>query len=197
MSPPPDTFSIVIFLPETIERRFRRWAEETPGASWPAWGGHITLLPTAQARAPLAQIQERVEAVCARYHPFEVRLAQPRAVPDWTRPRYHAVFLSFTDQDDMGMRVLRRLQEELDQATAELRSDLYPELKRTDFIPHITLALGLAQPEADEMVEQLREIGLAAQFVVDTLWMVVFQQDGESEEVQRRRIPIPLAAPAK
>ncbi len=92
--PAPMLTSLQILLPDRIDREFRRWAKRTPGSSWPSWGGHVTLLPrVAIAHLDQATLRQRIEAVCARYEPFQIYIDEILHDADYTRPGYEGVFL--------------------------------------------------------------------------------------------------------
>jgi 2'-5' RNA ligase len=186
--------TIQILLPEAVEKRFQKWANRTPGASWPQWGGHITLLSPFTATVERAKIEQRIVQVCANYQPFPIHLSQIVAMQDWTRPHYRAVFLAFGNEADNGQSTLLSLQRDLDAALRPLRNDLQPEVSLKPYWPHITLALGLAEAEANLMISGMRADGLSAQFEVDTIWLVTLRQL-EDEEPQTQRVRIPLGAP--
>ena len=42
--------SVQILLPERMDNRLEQRTEAMPGASWPTWGGHVTLVPPFKAR---------------------------------------------------------------------------------------------------------------------------------------------------
>jgi 2'-5' RNA ligase len=192
-----ERFSIQILLPEAVERRFQRWATRTPGASWPQWGGHITLLPPFTATADRAAIEQRMTQICANYQPFTVNLSQLVAMQDWTRPHYQAVFLTFDSEPENGQARLLCLQRDLDAALRPLRNDLLPEVSQKLYWPHITLALGLADTEASLLVNSMRADGLSAQFEVDGVWLVTFRQpEGAEQQVERMRVPLGAPIPA-
>jgi 2'-5' RNA ligase len=189
-----ERLSVQILLPEAIEKRFQRWASRTPGASWPQWGGHITLLPAFAATVERALLEVRMAQICAKYPRFTINLSQITAMQDWTRPHYKGVFLTFGAEADNGQLQLLTLQRDLDAALRPLRDDLVPEVSRKPFWPHITLAIGLADAEANLMVNGIRADGLTAQFEVDSVWLLTFRQP-EGEELQVERSRIALGAP--
>ncbi|HXF62172.1 MAG TPA: 2'-5' RNA ligase family protein [Caldilineaceae bacterium] len=183
--------SIHILLPEVIDRRFERWAKKMPGASWPAWGGHITLVPSFVPVCPQAEVQERVARAVSAFAPFRVSLSEPEAVQDWTRPQYKAVMLKVDDLDSEDHQELVRLQAAIAQALAPVRTQVRPELADQPFVPHLTLALGLSENEAAKLVNAIRADPVEAEFVVDGVWLVVMTpSDGSEPKV--RRIPIQL-----
>ena len=199
----PGLLSVHLLLPESLERRLERWTKKMPGTSWPAWGGHITLVPNFAPRGTMAEVRAIVEATCADRKPFPVRLAEPLSVRDTTRPDYCAVFLAVADQveyqgvedeDDRPHQQLHELRETLLAALEPLREDIRPELLEQPFLPHVTLALGLGETEATHLVRAIREDPLIAEFVVETVWLV---RQRSGEEKRYDRYPIPLGGIAR
>lgn len=177
-----DRFSIQILLPDDVDRSLRRWTEETPGASWPSWGGHVTLLPRFRALISAEELGERVVAACARFSPMDLRLTEIVEMKDWTRSGYSGVFLVPSAEPGSGMKRLKALQAELDGALAPVREDLAPEVTRHDFLPHVTLALAVSEAEATKMVSRARAQSLSAEFTLDRVWLLQFiaAADGET-----------------
>lgn len=187
--------SVHILLPEAVDRRLERWTRTMPGTSWPTWGGHITLVPNFVPRGSTEEIRAAIESVCAQAQPFMVRFAAPIATQDSTRPGYFAVFLTVeeTATDSEGVR-LPQLRSKLLLALEPLREDLRPQLVDLPFLPHVTLALGLGESEAAKLVREMRAEPLAAEFKVDTVWLVA-QSIGESAKFDRHPIALGPDAP--
>jgi 2'-5' RNA ligase len=189
--------SVNILLPEALDRRLQRRTDKLPGASWPAWGGHITLVPLFRVRGTLDVLRTTLAAVCATEQPFEVRFGLPLAVQDSTRQGYAALFLAVegvdnnhvlpTEQADMSP--LHTLRDRLLEALAPLRDDLYPTLVEQHFHPHVTLALSLAESEASRLVREMRADPVSAQFTVEQVWLVT-QMAGEGGRIEREAVPL-------
>jgi 2'-5' RNA ligase len=184
--PQASRLSVNILLPEPLDRRLARWAKAMPGASWPAWGGHITLLSSFVPTLPVADVLARVAAVGEQHAPFTVRLRAPVAIQDVTRPDYDAVFLTVDDEDEPDHHAVRALREDLLAALADVRTDVRRELQQQAFLPHITLALSLAKAEAETLVRAIRAEPLEAEFVVEVIWVLeqIAQAELESKTVR-------------
>lgn len=180
-------YSVHILLPESLERRLAEWTEKTPGASWPVWGGHISLLTRFTTPLTLEELEARVDWVCRKFAPLALEFGDATSVRDVTRPGYHAVFLVLSDPDANASAALFRLRAEIDAQLAEVRAPVREELDGQAFLPHITLALGLSEAEAQTMVNTLRSDGLRAAFSVDAVWLIVERPDRAPEQ---RRIAL-------
>ncbi len=187
--------SVHILLPESIDRRFRRRVEKLPGASWPAWGGHITLVSSFVPTCPPEQVFNLVAQAVGGFKAFSVRLTEAVADEDVTRPHFHAVFIQLGDPESEDHQSLVRLQQVINAALAPVRADTKPELDAIAFTPHLTLALGLGDHEAAKLVNALRSDPMEAEFMVDAVWLVLMWPD-EAREPRTDRIPIPLAKPS-
>ncbi len=141
-------FSVQILLPAALQRQFERWTDETEGASWPAHGGHVTLLPLFHTALTREDVLGHVAAVCRRTKTFTLCLDVPKAVPDITRPDYFAVFLAAAEEWETGFAEAVTLRAALAHTLAAQRNDLLPEVSARPFLPHITLALGVSEREA-------------------------------------------------
>lgn len=213
-APNPPQLSVHILLPEAINRRLERWTHKMEGASWPAWGGHVTLVPNFIERGEPGSVRAAVEAVCAHEEPFTVHFAAPSALQDSTRPDYFAVFLAVegvtqdaedeadtadddeTEGEHDAVQPIRHLRQKLLDTLQPLREDLYPQLVAQRFFPHVTLALGLGELEAQKLVREIRAEPLTAEFKVEVVWLVT-QTFGEGGRFERQPIPLGQVAAAE
>lgn len=181
-------FSVHIMLPEPIDRRLQRWTHKMPGASWPAWGGHVTLVPNFMTPLTVEAMRVLLQSVCAEQTPFGVRFGAPLAVQDITRPDYFAVFLTVEDDQGAGEGgPLHQLRALLLAVLEPVREDARPVLLEQSFLPHVTLALGLGEVEANRVVKSLRAEAIMAEFTVATLWLVT-----QSPGARFERYPVAL-----
>lgn len=191
----PTRLSVQILLPESIERRLERRTQKLPGASWPVWGGHITLVPNFIARGTVEEVRALLIAFCAYAEPFTLRLDAPIAVHDATRPDYAALFLTVKGVDDEADQRLHALRNNLLAVLEPLREDVRPELAVMPFLPHVTLALGLGENEAARLVRTIQAEPIEAEFVVEVIWLIV-QTLGESTRYDRYPISLGKVSPA-
>jgi 2'-5' RNA ligase len=181
----PVTYSLQVLLPDALNRSISTWAAKMPGASWPEAGGHVTLAPRFYASCTTAELEARLAAVCAKVAPFDLRLGSPAVVPDLTRPAYHAVFLTPGADTDVGIAEILSLRSAIDRALEPVRTWLHPELDRQPFLPHLTLALGVAQSEAHKLFQSLRVEPLVAEWSVDAIWLQIYRDDAKALDQRR------------
>jgi 2'-5' RNA ligase len=98
------------------------------------------------------------------------------------------VFLLIEEQGDEPVR-LQKLRAALLQALAPLREDLRPELLQQTFMPHVTLALGLGEAEAAKMIQAMRADPLAAEFIVEAVWLSV-KPSNDGGRMERHSFPL-------
>jgi 2'-5' RNA ligase len=99
--------------------------------------------------------------------------------------------LTVDDEDAAHHHGVRALREDLLAALADVRREVRRELNLQAFTPHITLALSLAQEEAETLVRAIRTDPLEADFDVEVFW-VLEQVSGEGRETKTLRHPIGL-----
>jgi len=186
----PLTYSVLILLPDALQKQFERWTDETAGASWPAFGGHVTLLPSFRSELPAEAVEERVAAVCGAHEPFTLQLVKPLAVADRTRQDYFAVFLAAEEDADSGYAKIAALRDDLDQALAPVKHDLQPEVLSRPFLPHITLALGVSEREAGHVVRACVESGLTAEFAVEGVTLFAAAEMEDAGTPQQTVVPL-------
>lgn len=167
-------YSVSILLPDGVNREFRRWTKNAPGASWPSWGGHITLLPPFRTELPAEKVYQRVSTICATHSPINLCLDRIVHEQDWTRPSFRGVFIKMDREviNHSGARRLGKLRTDLKLALMSQAED--PALEQRAFDPHITLALGLSEREAQDIVEAARADKLSIRFVVRQIWLLGF-----------------------
>jgi 2'-5' RNA ligase len=187
-------WTVQILLPENADRELQRKTDKTPGASWPAWGGHMTLLPMCTSTVDENTLQEAVAQAVAGFGPMEIELSNFAVEQDLTRPDYCAVFLTLGDGQEQTLEQLRSLRNRIFEATRTLRKDLWPALESSEFVPHVTLAMGLSESEANAVVRQLRAEGLSVHFRLKEVLLLGFAAGGGAEPI--RAYSFPLSAPA-
>ena len=195
-SPRPAQLSVNILLPEAVDRRLERWAHRMPGASWPSWGGHVTLVPNFVPRAGVDEVHAILAGVCKDEMPFSVRFGAPLAVQDATRPDFAALFLKVEEVATNGEEGrLAALRSNLLAALTPVREDVRPQLTEMPFMPHVTLALGLGESEASKLVQQMRVEPIVAEFRVEVIWLVT-QTFGDGGRFVRQPIALGSAPSA-
>lgn len=182
--------SVQILLPDSTDRRFERWADKVPGASWPGWGGHITLVPPFVPTVPPEEVYQRLQTVCQKLSPFRVRLAEPVAVQDATRPDYKAVFLAVAQDKDLDHNYLFAAYTAVNAAVADMTHGTHAGLAEQPFLPHITLALSIGEMEAARMVKNMKADPIQAKFRVDELSLVLMITQGTDRRVEKRSLPL-------
>ena len=208
----PKLLTVQILLPESVDRKLEDRAEELPGASWPEWGGHITLIPQFLPLVPEDEIVAIIEAVCAEEPPIVVEFGEPVAKQDLTRREYTIVMLSVAEVNeeaehspevagengtgeahaeisltsrDADCKRLCDLRMRLLDALQGVREDLYPQVVAKPYRPHVTLAFALGENEAQQVVRALRAEPIEGEFVVEVLWLIQHGAGNPSDYTRR------------
>ena len=185
-TPAPTSYSVQLVLPDAITQPLDEWATGAEGASIPAAGWHITLLPSFVSRTGEATLTALLAAVAARHMPYAVRLSRIELVADRTRNGYAAVFLA--ERDDGQNRRLHTLQADLAESLAPLRTATQPGLNGAPFTPHVSLALAVSEKEGERLASSARRAGLTLEFEADAFWLLrrVELTTGEVDLSRRR-----------
>lgn len=161
-------YAFAIALPPETDAVLRRWTESTPGASYDAAGGHVTVARCKGDLEPEALL-EPFESACRQVRPFEVTLCRTARGPYWDKPGLEIVMLvGGRPEDVQGVLTLR---ERVLAAVGPLGVRL---AEGEAFVPHLTLTTGLAAREALEL-EAAAE-GLALRFTASE---VMYWSGGE------------------
>ena len=168
-TPAPTSYSVQLVLPEATTEPLDEWATEAEGASIPAAGWHITLLPSFVSRTGEETLTALLAEVAARHIPCAVRLSHIELVADRTRNGYAAVFLA--EREDGQNRRLHTLQADLSESLAPLRTATQPGLDGTPFTPHVSLALAVSEKEGERLASSARRAGIILEFEADAFWL--------------------------
>lgn len=168
-TPAPTSYSVQLVLPEAVTEPLDEWATEADGASIPAAGWHITLLPSFVSRASEETLTALLAEVAARHMPFAVHLSRIELVADRTRNGYAALFLA--EREDGQNRRLHTLQADLAESLAPLRTVTQPGLDGAHYTPHVSLALAVSEKEGERLASSARRAGLILEFEADAFWL--------------------------
>ena len=164
-------FSLVLALPEDEDERLRLWARSAPPATWPAWGGHVTIWPALEPAEGIDALVARLQAVVARFEAYELSIGDVALKPFWGSPHLYTAQL-VPGQHDTGRSELDGLRAGLYQSLGDVAIDLHPETRSNWFEPHISLTVGLEHDAAASVVEAARRDGLRARFVVQRVDLI-------------------------
>lgn len=165
----PARYSVQILLPDEIDSRLRNWCKNAPGATWPAWGGHVTVLPAFHPAEPLYRIEEAIAGVASGFAPFQVSLDHVRCRPHLVRPALCIVFLTTHRRRPAG---LWDLHQQLMNAVSPMALPEWDRLWRGPFRPHVSLTTGLSSEAADRLLESTIRDNLQISFEVDQVYLM-------------------------
>jgi len=171
-------YSVQIMLPDDEQTRLWQWTQATPGATWPTWGGHVTLVNGFLPNCPIALIEREIGDMVKAFSPFELCLNQAICVEHWRRPGLWTVLLVNRNRADAGIRALLRLHNALSAALDPLKHDLFPEVSQRPYLPHLMLTWGLPRAEARALAKVATQARLESRFRVQDIWLLEFRPQG-------------------
>ena len=160
--------SLVLALPAGENARIEGWARGAPPATWPDWGGHVTIWPALEPALDLNALVFMLQSVVGRFQSFELSMSRPELKPFWGSPRLYTAQL-VAGEDDIGASDLDALRAGLYQSLSDVAVDLHPETRSNWFEPHISLTVGLDHDDAAAVVDAARRDSLSARFVVQSV----------------------------
>ena len=160
--------SLVLALPADENTRIQRWTLNAPPATWPEWGGHVTIWPAFEPSTSLDALVAMLQTVVGRFEAFELSMSQVALKPFWGSPRLYTAQLVAGD-DDEGATELDALRAGLYQSLSDVAVDLHPETRSNWFEPHISLTVGLDHDDASAVIDAARRDSLSARFVVQSV----------------------------
>jgi len=175
-------YILEIPLPADVDERLRHWTERTPGATWPSWGGHITLLDSFAPRGDMEPVVSRIETVCTTHVPFEICFDSVVCDAYWVEPDLRTVLLVSSSRYQEGYRALVRLHRSLRGELADVTRDVRPEVSDRPYVPHLSLTAGLPAPEAVKVMEAAQAAQLKVEFVVRSISLLEFVEGTEGEK---------------
>ncbi|MFZ1768563.1 MAG: 2'-5' RNA ligase family protein [Caldilinea sp.] len=177
----PTQYSVYLMLPEAATRALDAWATDAAGASIPAAGWHMTLLPAFASKADEAKLMALIEEVALRHAPFAVHLSHVELVADHTRAGYAALFLtdghsqtqhSQAQHSQAQHSALYALQADLAENLATIRIGTQSTLDDASFRPHVTLALAVSEKEGERLATSARRAALQVSMDVGAMWVM-------------------------
>lgn len=157
-------YSLQILLPGELDSQMREWCRRSPGATWPDWGGHITLLPTFRPLRPMSALEEAIRRVTSKYGMFRVRLSDVWCRPHLVKPGSCIVFVTAHRRDPAE---LWDMQAELAAAVGPLVNPEWVRLWGEPFRPHISLTTGLSRRQAEDLLRAACDDHLEVTFWAD------------------------------
>ncbi|HAI21967.1 MAG TPA: hypothetical protein DCM14_08760 [Clostridiales bacterium UBA8153] len=156
------SYSVHVLLPPAMDRRLRQWCAMSPGCDWPRWGGHITLIPAFHLAVPLVRLIAATERSVQSRREFRVVLDEVRSERHITKPGLYLVYLA--GRHPTANVELASLRASLAAGLEGLKVDASPLVARHPFVPHISLTLGLPEPEALLLKARAEQDGLHVTF---------------------------------
>lgn len=172
-------YGIALPLPSEEDARLRRWVDETPGATWPSWGGHITVVPSFGLVAQREELQAALSQVAAEAEPFSVSLSQVAAKPhafsagDWT------AHLAIDEAG--GGRQLLALRAALHRRLNSLVDELHPDARQAWYVFHVSLVGRASQAVARQIAQRAMAAELSASFEAGRLDLIAHPQTAQDD----------------
>lgn len=167
-------YGLEIPLPPDVDEQLHGWAKRTPRATWPKWGGHITILNRFAVEGELEPVIRKIELVSGSFNPFVIRFDRVVCDKHWLDPDLAAVFLTSSPNDEQGHRTLIELHDAVCAALATLKQDIQPETSHRAYIPHLSLTSGLPEPDASRLADAVRASGLKLAFTAENISLLEF-----------------------
>ena len=193
MSHSPSQCTLEIPLPPRIDQQFRRWVERTPGATWPRWGGHVTILNRFGPERGIEPVIQEIEPVCAAFRPFAIQLDRLICDPHWLEPRMECVIL-VSRHDQEGYRTLIELHDTVCARLDTLTRGVQLEICKRAYVPHLSLTSGLSESEAPRLAQAAHASHLKVEFAVQSISLLEFAEGASGKEEMRRARSFALAS---
>jgi hypothetical protein len=155
-------YSLHIFLPDDIENNFNGWVSRTPYASWPSWGGHITIIPKFKPMISKEVIEKELSEICSVFPAFPVQFAQVFCQIHLLNPSLKLVYLSSPSDSKSYVRLAR------------LQTLLAERLNSLDnrYTPHLSLSLGLEEEKALQVANAAKKANLKLDFTATNICLL-------------------------
>lgn len=157
-------YALVAPLPRAVEVRIEDAFLGLLGASKPIMGYHVTLVgPFVWAGEPDEHRLRRVAETCAAWPPLAVRIHGLSAFRATNR---NALYIPVLESESLEA-LHRALKTILEPAMIQERPSL-----QGDYVPHITLGLGLTDSELERVMAGWQERVLDERFLVDSVHLL-------------------------
>jgi hypothetical protein len=182
----PALYSLEVLLPEPLRLEANRWLTLWPGATWPPWGAHITLLVDLAASGDdfLADLSQ----ACAQQAPFSVCFDRVVVGDHWAKPGLKTVMLVVDPRRDPDAEALRRLRLDLISKLGLTPEAIWPEVEGRAYRPHISLTAGLPEAAASRLARAVAASKVSVRFVVDEIWLLQIDARAQPEQQEERPV---------
>lgn len=172
-------------MPPAIDERLHNWAKRVPGATWPKWGGHVTILNRFAVDGALEPVTHEIERVSGSFDPFVIRFDRVVCDAHWLDPDLTAVFLTNASPDEKGYRTLVALHDSVSAALAPIIRHMHPEASRRAYVPHLSLTSGLPEPDCARLADAAQAFDLKLEFRVENISLLEFVIEPGGKEQMR------------
>ena len=175
LAKPEKNYGLFILLPLRLDRQLETWTRATPGATWPEWRGHITLLNSFTPKVSRKKLLASLLEVCQTNASFDINLDRVSRQRHLVRENLETVMLVESQPDTSAglyelrstlLANLRRIKED---------GDITRKVAARPYLPHLSLTMGLPQEDARALAKSARDAELSAQFQVDRVHLVSFE----------------------
>lgn len=162
-------FTLQFLLPPSQEDRLRDWIQLHRYATWPNWGGHITLVNIFKLRDSAEQLVEVIGKKSRDTEPFKIffnRLVMER---HRVHQGLYTVYLTHSSDAVHEQDRLREFHDEIINLLQPIVSFRQKELETINYRQHLSLTWGLPKKHALELYEQARNWKLELWCELDSL----------------------------
>ena len=161
-------YAVIVRLPRAIEVRIEDAYLSRLGTTRPIMGYHVTLLGPFYIHDNCEEIAvRRVQAVCRRTRPFEIRL---QGLGTITEQDNNVVYVRIADPAHLAALHNTLLRETEDVVTPQ--NERYREWTAERYMPHVTVGLGMTDNELAEFLRGSFRFEIDATLEVTRLWLV-------------------------
>jgi len=172
-------------LPPAVDERLRSWSKRTPGATWPRWGGHVTILNRFAVDGELEPVVHEIERVSGSFGPFAIRFDRVVCDRHWLDPDLTAVFLTSSSDDEHGYRTLVDLHDRVSAALTPIIRHIQPETSQRAYVPHLSLTTGLPESDCARLEDAAQASGLEVEFPAENISLLEFGIGSGGKEEMR------------
>ncbi len=165
-------FTLQFLLPPAQESRLRDWAQQHHYATWPNWGGHITLVNIFESQIPNSLLVDILSQKCRQTPAFRIFFNRLILEHHRIHQGLYTVYLTYPRHSPEESYRLRNFHEEIISLLQPHVDFKQKELETSRYRQHLSLTWGVPKEQALALYEEALRWKLELWCVVDSLTLL-------------------------
>lgn len=167
-----ELYTLQFLLPPSQETLLRDWIQRHRYATWPNWGGHITLVNIFEPWIDIEEIAALFDNICRQTAPFKIYFNRVVMEHHRVHQGLYTVYLTHPTPCIHECNELKRFHEEIIALLGPAVEFQQKELETKRYRQHLSLTWGVPKEQARELYEQARDWRLELWCILDSITLL-------------------------